>query len=43
MEKLQKPVAHNMWENGIISERYDDPEEAIINAINYLVDNNLIK
>lgn len=42
MEKLQRKVVYNIWENGILSERYDDPEEAIIAAINYLVDNNLI-
>lgn len=42
MEKLQRKIAYNIWENGILSERYDDPEEAIISAINYLVDNNLI-
>lgn len=43
MEKLQKEVAPNMWENGILTERYDDPEEAIISAIDHIVENDLIK
>lgn len=43
MEKLDTNVAPNMWENGILSARYNDPEEAIIAAITYMVDKNLIK
>lgn len=35
---VYSPQAH-----GHIAEHYADPEEAIINAIDHLVDNNLIK
>lgn len=42
-EKLVITIPHNMWENGIISERYDDPEDAIIAAIEYLVEHKLLQ
>lgn len=37
-------LQHGYWINGgICGESFEDPEDAIIAAINYLVDNDLIK